>query len=128
MKPTALELLETVVSTDTAQAIIDHRLLMKEKMSPLAAKGFVRQLLMIPETMRDECVEHWAMKGWRGFYAQSLMDAVHGVRRADQPKGIIGAVVRAVQNENSRWSDGYRSAGGGDDRPHVEHIPAIAKH
>jgi hypothetical protein len=112
MTPTAIELLETVVSAGTAQAIVDHRKLMKEPMSPLAAKGFVKQLSMIPEAMRDECVEHWAMKGWRGFYAQSLIDAVRGARRAEQPKGIIGAVVRTIENEQrsslSDWNDAKR--------------------
>jgi hypothetical protein len=55
---------------ETADAVIDQRKAIKEPMTALGARRFIKQWNLIPETKRQDALELWAVNNWRGFEAE----------------------------------------------------------
>jgi hypothetical protein len=112
---TPCEWLETVVGGDLAQAILDQRKLLKKPMGPLAAKGFAKQIAMIPEWQREQAIEFWAMKGWQGFEAEWILKSL--------PRAPLTGIAAAAMRMMKNGQEG--NCGNSND---VERIQSIASH
>lgn len=68
----ALAILTTVLSAETAQGVIEQRRKSKNPLTPLAAKGLVREFAKCPDP--NAAAEYWANRAWRGFKAEWMND------------------------------------------------------
>jgi hypothetical protein len=57
------------MDAETADAVIEQRKAIKEPLSALGARAFIREWVKIPEAKRQDALEHWALQNWRGFKA-----------------------------------------------------------
>ena len=88
-----MAVLATAMDAETAQAVIDQRKAIKEPMTALGARRFIKQWNLIPEAMREDALERWAMNNWRGFEAEwFLKPSRFEDRRHPSPK-VGGAPV-----------------------------------
>jgi hypothetical protein len=90
----AMAVLITAMDEETAQAVIDQRKAIKEPLSALGAKGFVKEWVKIPEAKRQDALEQWALQNWRGFKSEWFMKpSGFEDRRHPSPKQMGGAPV-----------------------------------
>lgn len=87
-----MAVLTTAMDEETAQAVIAQRKAIKEPLSALGARAFVREWEKIPEAKRQDALEHWALQNWRGFKAEwFLKPSNFEDRRHPSPKQAGGA-------------------------------------
>ena len=89
-----MKVLMTAMDEETAQAVIAQRKAIKEPLSALGAKAFIREWSQIPEAKRQDALEQWALQNWRGFKAEwFLKPSGFEDRRHPSPKHQGGAPV-----------------------------------
>ena len=111
-EPTARQILETVLSPQTAHDVIEHRRVKKCPITARAAKAIADQLALIAPSARDAAIDHWLNMGWRGFKAEWFF-------RSEAGQGVTGAAMRMI--ENGRQNPLL-------DHGHDKRLPAIQKH
>lgn len=115
---TARGWLETVVSSETAADIIEHRRVKKCPLTARAAKVVASELGTIAENMREQAIDHWLNMGWQGFKAEWIMRALSNRQK---PVGYAAAAMNMIARNDAKDHDFSAF-------DNVKRLPTIAKH
>ena len=116
-EPDAITWLETVVSAKTARDILAHRKAIKMPLTDRGAKIAAKQLALVPPELREDAIDMWISRGWRGFEAAWFFNSQVS---AQKRSGIVGAAINMVTNDGQGNNRGFGR--------HVQQLSAIAKH
>jgi hypothetical protein len=89
----AMAILIAAMDDETAFAVIEQRRAIKEPLTALGAKRFVKQWNLIPEPNRQDALERWAMNNWCGFEADWFTKPARFEDRRDPSPKSGGAPV-----------------------------------
>lgn len=98
--PNPLEILQQVLSSDTASDFIDHRKAMKKPVTAVAANRIVAKLKDHPDP--NAVVDETIANGWQGIFPERRSNG-----RTKQPESAVAISKRAGE----RWAAKERSRG-----------------
>lgn len=99
--PSALEILQEVLSEATAKDLIAHRQAKKSKLTPRAARELVRQFLTFGEP--EKAASEMMLRGWTGFKSDWMNDAPRA-GPSNGRGGMASLLAKSMGLKNGRES------------------------
>lgn len=100
--PSALEILQEVLSEATAKDLIAHRQAKKSKLTPRAARELVRQFLTFGEP--EKAASEMMLRGWTGFKSEWMENSARAGPSSNGKGGMASLLAKSLGLKNGRES------------------------
>ena len=108
-----LEILQTVLNSETAEAVIEHRKRAKQPLNLIAARRLAAQLAKWPDP--NEAAAEMMLRNWRGFKPEWMQsDRRNGPDPPAQTRTALAGEKLLGEIRNGKFGPGIRDTSGAD--------------